>query len=466
MMNVKIIFPFFVLFTVMFMMISTTAFADHTEVTISPAPGSSSPGCETTADGCFIPNTATIDVGGKVIMSNTDTAAHTFTAGTADGGPSGEFDTGLLMAGNSFEWTPTAAGEVPFFCMVHPWMKGLIIVQEAGHDDDMMADGLTVTITDSAVKGGTKVDLEFSESHVNYVITATQNGEKIFEETAYAMEHTATHQIDAVGSDANPINIEVVSLGIGAPGEEDIWTEPTGVVATTKVVPEFGSITMMILVVAIISIIAVTAKFRLASGTAKLSTGNKPPMGNTIYKLSLIGIVAIIIFGISMAVIGYNSDIYPLDRIRGHLDGIVSSSDPVVIRNHLLDIQKDLDLVMKHLPETTDRNGKIVSKNPVWIFATESTNFLRIQNDVDSMLAGVDEVSSISKDNSAYHTAMLDINDRAMLLKTNIMDATPYMYVSPANMMFSTIWIAVVIGIFAILKRKKEQFKETDEIGI
>jgi hypothetical protein len=40
------------------------------------------------------------------------------------------------------------------------------------------------------------------------------------------------------------------------------------------------------------------------------------------------------------------------------------------------------------------------------------------------------------------------------------------MYVSPANMMFSTIWIAVVIGIFAVIKRKKEQFKETDEIGV
>jgi len=165
-----------------------------------------------------------------------------------------------------------------------------------------------------------------------------------------------------------------------------------------------------------------------------------------------------------MAVIGYNSDIYPLDRIRGHFDGIVSSSDPLVIRNHLLDIQTDLDMVMEHLPETTDTNGKIVSKNPVWIFATESTNFLRIQNDVDSMLAGIDDIASIPKTNSAYHTGMLDINDRALSLKTNIMDATPYMYVSPANMMFSTIWIASILGIFTALKRKKEQLKRMDNL--
>ena len=44
-------------------------------------------------------------------------------------------------------------------------------------------------------------------------------------------------------------------------------------------------------------------------------------MANTVYKLSMIGILGIIIFGGFMAITGYNSDIYPLDRIRGNLDG-------------------------------------------------------------------------------------------------------------------------------------------------
>jgi hypothetical protein len=108
----------------------------------------------------------------------------------------------------------------------------------------------------------------------------------------------------------------------------------------------------------------------------------------------------------------------------------------------------------------------MVSKNPVWLFGTESTNFIRIQNNIDAMFAGVEEISSLSKDNSAYHTGMLDINGRAQLLKINIMDATPYMYVSPINMMFSVIWIAALIGIFAVLKRKKEQLQNEDEIGV
>ena len=79
------------------------------------------------------------------------------------------------------------------------------------------------------------------------------------------------------------------------------------------------------------------------------------------------------------------------------------------------------------------------------------------------MLGSVDGISSIPQDNSAYHTGMLDINDRALLLRTNIMDATPYMYVSPENMMLSTVWIAAIIGIFAALKRKKDQMNKVDE---
>ncbi|MBC8516080.1 MAG: glycosyltransferase [Nitrosopumilus sp.] len=203
-------------------------------------------------------------------------------------------------------------------------------------------------------------------------------------------------------------------------------------------------------------------RFKRNKSVSGKSMTKKEKTANTIYKLAMIGIVSIIVFGGYMAVSGYNTDIYPLDRIRGNLDGVMSSSDPAIIRDHLVAIQTDLDLVMANIPEITDKNGNVIAKNPVWIFGTESTNFLRIQNNIDTMFAGLDEISSLSKDNSAYHTGMLDINDRALLLKINIMDATPYMYVSPANMMFSVIWIAAIIGIFAMLKRKKENLQKVD----
>ena len=230
--------------------------------------------------------------------------------------------------------------------------------------------------------------------------------------------------------------------------------------------PEFGTVAIVVLVIAMIGIIAITVKSRLTSNNVSMNDDGKPPMSDNIYKLAIVGILSIILFGGYMAISGYNTDIYPLDRIRGNLDGVVSSSDPAIIHEHLVAIQADLDLVMINLPETIDESGNVVAKNPVWLFGTESTNFLRIQNNIDTMFTGLDQISSLSKDNSAYHTGMLDINDRALLLKTNVMDATPYMYVSPVNMMFSVIWIAAIIGIFNVLKRKKEQFQKEDEIGI
>jgi cellulose synthase/poly-beta-1,6-N-acetylglucosamine synthase-like glycosyltransferase len=198
------------------------------------------------------------------------------------------------------------------------------------------------------------------------------------------------------------------------------------------------------------------------------SSNNRPKtkkenMANKIYKLSMVGILGIIIFGGFMAISGYNSDIYPLDRVRGNLDGVISSSDPVMVRAHLVAIQSDLDIIMANLSETTDSDGKVISKNPVWIFGTESTNFIRIQNNIASMINDVDQFSSLSKTTDDYSTGMLDINDRSLLLRINIMDATPYMYVSPANMMLSVIWLAAIIGIFAVLKRKKEQLNKSDE---
>ena len=93
------------------------AFAD---ATVTNAAGSATPGCEDTADGCFIPSTVTIGVGETVTWENTDTAAHTATGGNPSDGPSGVFDSSLMMVGASFSHTFEEAGTYDYHCMVHP----------------------------------------------------------------------------------------------------------------------------------------------------------------------------------------------------------------------------------------------------------------------------------------------------------------------------------------------------------
>ena len=85
---------FVLLSVVSLIAIAPSAFAAHHEVTITNAPGSATPGCE---PNCFVPSTATVEVGAIVTWDNTDTAAHTATAGSPSDGPSGVFDSSLIM---------------------------------------------------------------------------------------------------------------------------------------------------------------------------------------------------------------------------------------------------------------------------------------------------------------------------------------------------------------------------------
>jgi len=271
-MKTKAICSFFVLFAIVAGIGATTpaAFADHPEATIIPAEGSGAPGCEETTDGCYIPGTITVDVGHVVIMSNTDSAAHTFTAGTVSDGPSGEFDTSLLMVDQSFEYTADTAGEIPYFCMVHPWMDGLIIVQEAGAA--MMEGEIMISIEAEPAAAGETTDVTVSitnmdgssTEHVNYDIMATQGSEIVLDEKGvHDHDGVMTHTTMALPLDASstmPVDVTVTFNGFGI---DPPFTGPIGEGSTMQVVPEFGTIAMMVLAIAIISIIAVTAKSRV-----------------------------------------------------------------------------------------------------------------------------------------------------------------------------------------------------------
>jgi len=267
-------------FLVLFALVATfaatapTAFADHTTASVSLPSGSSVPGCEDTNE-CFIPAEVTIDVGGEITWSNDDSAAHTVSSGgAATGGPDGFFDSGLFMAATTFSvvFDDFEPGEYPYFCIVHPWMSGLVTVQEAGAEENGGAEEIMVEITTSDAGAGevmtvsvaiTHIDGDAVE-HVNYDVMATQDGTTILDDTGVhdhdgVMDHT-TMPLPMAASDASPVDVEVTFNGFGI---DPPFTGPVGEVATKQVVPEFGTIAMMILAVSIISIIAITAKTRV-----------------------------------------------------------------------------------------------------------------------------------------------------------------------------------------------------------
>jgi len=125
--------------------LSKTTAAHHTEVAAEKATGGGAAkpkadvtltileGAATQGSPDFKPDKLTIKKGNTILVDNTDSMPHTVTNGKgASDATSGKlFDTSIINGGDSkvIETTNVDAGEHPFYCTVHPYMTGTLIVQ-------------------------------------------------------------------------------------------------------------------------------------------------------------------------------------------------------------------------------------------------------------------------------------------------------------------------------------------------
>lgn len=87
----------------------------------------SRPGCEEN-DRCYIPSLIVIEKGKQVTWVNEDSAFHSITSGYY-GAPTDLFDSGHLDPFESYTLTFDETGTYDYFCTLHPWMKGQVIVE-------------------------------------------------------------------------------------------------------------------------------------------------------------------------------------------------------------------------------------------------------------------------------------------------------------------------------------------------
>jgi plastocyanin len=116
--------------------------------------GAFDPNFNTAAPQWYLPTATTIQVNQTVTWVNQDTEGHTITSGKAGGRegliqnnmgqPSGLFDSGTIPPGKTWSYTFTKPGQYEYFCTIHPWMDGYIIVNE-NQPDPTDADGKKIT---------------------------------------------------------------------------------------------------------------------------------------------------------------------------------------------------------------------------------------------------------------------------------------------------------------------------------
>lgn len=77
----------------------------------------------------YDPTVLDIPVGTTVLWDNVDNTMHTATSGTPDNGADGVFDSDILSAGDTFEFTFNDIGTYDYYCILHPWMVGTVNVE-------------------------------------------------------------------------------------------------------------------------------------------------------------------------------------------------------------------------------------------------------------------------------------------------------------------------------------------------
>lgn len=71
----------------------------------------------------FVPAKIDVWVGTKITWTNTDTIPHSVTAND------GRFDSGPILPGKTYQWTPDKAGAISYHCIFHPSMTAALTVK-------------------------------------------------------------------------------------------------------------------------------------------------------------------------------------------------------------------------------------------------------------------------------------------------------------------------------------------------
>jgi predicted secreted protein with PEFG-CTERM motif len=256
------------LVTILFVPLSmNTAFAQQT-FTINMPTGAASPDApyfwQSEKDG-KTDGTISIKVLDSVIWKNADTELHTVTSGTVDEGADGIFDSKLIPRGDSFSYQFTEVGDFHYYCLVHPWMTGVVTV----------TSGLKIipNVGSKAGDGATTFNVEYEFNRVISSIRVDEEQKSLtFEIVGKPMGDDNNLILNLpknlikgpfiIWADGKQIsNFEMTDNGginkINIPLNRE--TELVSIVGTA-VVPEFGTISMAVLAIGIFSLIAITVK--------------------------------------------------------------------------------------------------------------------------------------------------------------------------------------------------------------
>ena len=251
----------FSLFLIIFVTLLPFAYAE--EYTVSIPFGAYNPELNTPAEVWYDPPLITVQTGDTVTWSNDDREGHTITSGQGSGrfgwmsddfGTSnGLFDSDRFMPGESWSYTFEKDGIFQYFCTIHPWMEGFVIVESIIPDHPVDGSGnrieefpiiafttdaiveLDMTWEPNVIKTNEKVVFIYHTydpltntnlDKMSYDIIITQNGKEIFRDEG--LTSIGGDYRNFVFEEAGPVEIKfenVISWGTSGI-ESDARSQP------------------------------------------------------------------------------------------------------------------------------------------------------------------------------------------------------------------------------------------------
>ena len=138
--NSKFGICFFILFVIV-LLAGNATYSYAEEITVRIPFGAFNPELNTPAEVWYDPPTISVNIGDTVTWINNDREGHTVTSGQSSGRfgwmnkdfgtPDGLFDSGRFMPNESWSHTFEKSNSFPYYCTIHPWMEGIVIVKES-----------------------------------------------------------------------------------------------------------------------------------------------------------------------------------------------------------------------------------------------------------------------------------------------------------------------------------------------
>jgi cellulose synthase/poly-beta-1,6-N-acetylglucosamine synthase-like glycosyltransferase len=165
-----------------------------------------------------------------------------------------------------------------------------------------------------------------------------------------------------------------------------------------------------------------------------------------ISKAVLLVFLMLLAGGAIAAIYGYQYSIYPLDKSAGYLSRAQAAQSP-----HLV------FLYLNNAKELIPPDG-----NPVWTFPNPRTDFTLISHDINAMQERALTISGLEPQSAEYNTALEDLHSSIRIIEMNLIEAQPYVYGSLNNIIFTGIWIGLILLTYNLIRRMRRKFRETE----